>query len=622
MKSFLYGRYDVLRGARGYEIFAASREIDRQLIRQLTPCFSTQDPDFSMLQTLGEFFVYFPIGNGDWVFGKGNVEERGDYFYYMLHAIVLSESMRKALGYNPFRLASLLSPLIGDNRQLPELSANDFEQIKCNPLSLEQCLKALTGEGRGFRLNAVGLLLDHLLRLRKQSPGARLVFDYHVHCDANLWLMVYEMLPVSWRKQLSISSLDAFLKLPTHLQGSFQPSQKSDKIAYVPLQTGHPSTLGHFFNQLLEEPLELSRQKLQLLKALRDDTADEGHSAQTYADHLAAITKALVRPSIRTMQRWQEIDAGKRLFRWKAFFLGQIWQRHAAEKQLFPQVASGIVASMQKDFERLAPKLTHEEGNELKAVLNKLILQVEGLKNQELILMVLGSPSLAADYFPRLEDEDLAQALLDVPLSDKVFQKLLENRLHWRADWSEPLNALWGLRQTTQLPVPLLAQIFDSLLTMDTRFAIHQVITQRFLEEPEAFAEFLDCLSHSKQILSRFIGKIGRLLAHAEQKDVYGFRKLLILCHQKHPDRFEILVANWINQPMADRLMPKLAPDSELASVFLKLWLENAKDDLARLRVLYFTKKIYPNTHPYDWPESKAISVLKGNAMFECLLEV
>ena len=92
MKSFIYGRYDVLQGVRGYEVFGYDQTLARETVKELARAFSSKDPHFKILRVLGEFFVYFPITAGEWVFGKGNVEERGEYFSYILHGVVFKQS--------------------------------------------------------------------------------------------------------------------------------------------------------------------------------------------------------------------------------------------------------------------------------------------------------------------------------------------------------------------------------------------------------------------------------------------------------------------------------------------------------------------------------------------------
>lgn len=623
MRSFLYGRYDVLRGARGYEIFAASRELSRDLIRQLTPCFSTQDPHFSMLQTLADFYVYFPTGSGEWVFGRGCVEERGDYSYYMLHGLVLDESQRKSLDYNPFRLAHLLRPQVGDDRRLPLLT----QEALANAASMheERCLKVfqtLAETQELWRFHALGLLMERLLRLKKQQTGGRLVHDYHPSLDANLWIFFFELLPLSWRKQLSVATLDAFLKLPTHVQGSFQPDQHQDGIAYVPLTLPEPTALGQFLLELAGEPQNLQQQRLQLLNALRDDAQETGIASDVYADQIEAIAKALIRPSIRTMQRWQTISTGRRLFAWKAHFLIQVWERHAHETQYFPNLAATMVASMQADYERLQSTLSPDEDGRLRQTLDRLILRVEGLANRELILMVLGSPRLAADYFPKVEDQTLVEALFRESLEQPLFESLLRNRLQWRPVWSEALNQLWSHPQMLHLPPDLLAQIFDALLEWDTRLALSRVLQDAFLDHPERFESFLKSLTHGTQILSRVVSLIGRQLAHASAQEAGQWLQLLGVCLKVNANHCEGLIAHWIKQRQVEYLLPKLAQDPALGERFLDVWTQHATDRLERLRVLYLAKCLYPQKHPYQWPRKTLVNWLKRNAMFEYLMQV
>ena len=624
MRQFLYGRYDVLRGARGYEIFAADRGLSRDLIRKLTPCFSTQDPDFNILQTLGEFFVYFPTDQGDWVFGKGNVEERGDYFYYMLHAVVLDENERRSLGYNPFSMAHLLNPLIGEQRQLPELPNLPLETYRQNGLeTLRDVFSEMAEDREPLRPWAIGLILDRLLRLKAKRDGAPLAYHFHPNLNAGVWLAVFEFLPVDWRRRLSLSTLDTFLKLATHIQGrTMGRSREPVKGECLSLVPPEQTPLGQFLGELGQVDETLQRQRLQMLFALRDDASEEGVAAGIYAEHLGAISRAMVRPSIRTMQRWQTIAVGRRLFAWKVHFLGQIWERHAEERHYFPNLATSIVAAVKTDYERLQPNLSEQDEKQLRGILNRFILKVDGLANRELMLMVLGSPSLAADYFPKVDDAAMVAAIWRETLDLVTFTQLLENRIHWKNTWSEALDGLWLHPYTAQLPTALLARIFDMLVAWKTRFAIVTILQKRFLDDPDSFQAFLGLLEHGRQMLSRFVVILGRMLVWSPPGRSPAIRTLLRICYRKAPARFLTLAAPWISQRTAEYLLPKLAGDPELAPALLEAWQPAAENDLAKLRLLFFAKLMKPNHHPYDLPSPQLVDMLKGNAMFECLLEV
>jgi len=624
MRQFLYGRYDVLRGARGYEIFAADRGLSRELIRKLTPCFSTEDPNFNILQTLGEFFVYFPTDQGDWVFGKGNVEERGDYFYYMLHAVVLTENERRALGYNPFSMAHLLNPLVGERRELPELPNAPLSHYRKDAMaSLRRVFGKMAEDRDAMRALAIGLILDRLLRLKAKRDGSPLTYHYHPNLDASVWLAIFEFLPVDWRRRLSLSSLDSFLKLATHIQGRTQGGNREGSKG-TPLDMVPPEAtpFGHFLQDLGLVDESVQRQRLQMVLALRDDASEESLSAAVYADHLGAISRAVMRPSIRTMQRWQAIAAGRRLFAWKAHFLGQIWERHAEERHYFPNLATSVVATVKADFERLQPNLSEQDGNQLRGILDRFILQVDGLANRELMLMVLGSPSLAADYFPKVDDEAMVAAIWRESLDLVTFTKLLANRIQWKDSWSEALDGLWLHPFTAQLPTAVLARIFDMLLTWKTRFAIGTILEKRFLDDPDSFQAFLDRLNHGPQMLSRFVVILGRMLAWSSPERTPAVRSLLRICYRKEPTRFLTIAASWIGHRASEYMLPKLAGDPELAPALLDAWQPAAENDLAKLRLLYFARLMQPNAHPYDLPSPQLVNLLKGNAMFECLLEV
>lgn len=621
MRSFLYGRYDVLRGARGYEVFASDRQINSELIRQLTPCFSTEDPHFSMLQTLGEFYVYFPAGQGEWVFGVGNVEERGDYFYYMLHGVVLNEGERQKLGYNPFRLAPYLNPLVGDARVLPELPADMLNRAS-QAKGLGQSLKSLASDQDGMTAYAVGILLDQLLRLNSQKQGGRLVYGYHPNLDASVWHLLFELLPTSWRAQVSISSLDVFLKLPTLIQGSFQAANPKDShLVYLDLSKPEPTPVGYFLQELVSLSDSAKEQRLEMLEALQKDAFEQGASAAAYANYLAAITKALVRPSLRTMQRWQAIEAGRHLFAWKAHYLIQIWDRLGEETAYFPKLATTMVSSMQEDYQRLQPSVSGEEDARLRSHLNRLILHVEGLNNRELILLVLGSPSLAADFFPKVDDQKLVNAMWRETLDGSMFESLLRNRLRFKPSWSEALDGLWSHPQMPRCSPALLAQIFDLLIQWKTRFAIQQLVEHGFSQDPQTFSEFLGHLKQRTQMISRFVHMLGRMLVWTPEEKAQPLCHLLQICLEQGPKQFKAIAGGWIQQRAVEFMLPKLASDPVLAPELLALWQNQADDDLKHMRVLHFVRLMYPRKHPREWPHPEVVSVLQSNALFECLLE-
>jgi len=118
LRSFIYGRKDVLCGEPGYNVFLKSPGFPYNIVKQILNMFSTEDPGAFILRQMDEFFVNFPLQEKDeWIFGKGTVEHRGKYFSYILHGVLLNEQERKQLSYNPFLLSNQLKPRIGENRQ-------------------------------------------------------------------------------------------------------------------------------------------------------------------------------------------------------------------------------------------------------------------------------------------------------------------------------------------------------------------------------------------------------------------------------------------------------------------------------------------------------------------------
>ncbi len=631
MRGFLYGRHDVLHGARGYMVFDYDREISREVIRELTPCFSSEDPDYKILQNLGGFHVYFPLREDLWVFGAGKIEGRGNYYSYILHGLLLDEEERRSIGYNPFLLADLLRPEIGDLRELPSMPSAfpDFPTARIEaemPRAINACLSSPKG---GLWLHIAGDIATRILERKVVSGDARLAYRYNAHIPTALWLLVYHLLPEPERRRTSLTTLDPFLKSSSHIAGGFEQEPKArGREFWLSLDHPEPTTYGTFLTSLIPLDERKRLERTRLLSAIHAD-ADHWAKANTHGErheYIANVLRGLEKPSTKSLEYWDRAPAFQHLFPYKAAHYLQVWQRHRLDAAgWFPKLAETLIRDLQRDFDQLVEERVPPH---LQTAMDEVILALGATASKDLARYLLASPRLAERYLPRVHDRTVAAALWSGEMDAAAFTSHLKARLDAKPAWSEDLDDLFGHKSFYQIGPQLLARIFDLLHSRDTRYFIDHALNRHFIDHPLDFKLFLGELEKKRGFLGRFIESIRQNLLHqrANRTRSDNFLQLLGICGELDEAKLRDQVKGWIRRRWCVHLFPVLAR-SPIQAFFIQTWYEELKTDgahqeLALLRLAWLVQKKRSGKAPDTLADKAIVEKIRENKLFEILLKV
>lgn len=635
MRSFLYGRYDVLQDARGYMVFKHDREIPREIVRELTPCFSSEDPDYKILQNLGGFHVYFPLHDGLWVFGSGKIEGRGNYYSYILHGVLLDDAERRALGYNPFLIAAYLKPDIGDLRELPSLPpavpVDSPEQTeKAIVRAVDDCL-ALPKSG--LWLHIAGDIATRLLERKVTLTNDALSYRYNAHLPEALWRLVYHLLPEHERRRTSLCSLAPFLKRSTHLAGGFEPQPKArGRELWLSFDRPEPTVYGTFLAGLIPLGLDQRNERIRLLSAAFADAsrwAHAGAAVDSPRDAFAYITDVLrgvEKPSPQSLEHWGRVPALGNIFPYKARHYLRVWRRHRADaRRWFPRLGETLIRDLQRDFDGFAADGLPDH---LQKAMDRVIVELGATASKDLARYLLGSPALAARYLAQVHDRTISDALWAGRLDAAAFTRHLQNRLDAKPSWSEDLDDLFGHKHFYKLGPRLLARIFDLIHSRDTRYFIDHALNHHFIDHPRDLRFFLDSLEKQKLFLGRFIESIRQnLIRHrANRTRSDNFLQLLGICGEVDEAKLKDQARRWIRRRPCLHIFPALARSPQL-SFFVEIWSkelekEGPQQELAWLRLAWLVLKKRAGKGMETLSDKALAKKIRGNKLFEILLKV
>ncbi len=445
MKTFVYGRPAVDGGDRGYRIFQ-SQGLNPEELRQLRDLFSDQDPDVRRLQQdhFLPFYAWFPWNEGAWVFGKGRIESRGRlgamYYSYLFHGVVLDQTRRELLAFNPFVLADFFDlseerraacPLIPDKINEKGLMLNLHN--KAGAIATHETLVHELG-----RLAEI-CLFDNPTRILLPHSGRH---------DANFLGMLLFLLPPTLRARLSICTWAPFMVQPTRLVSLVEaPAPLPQGAVWLDGQDKSRSLLFDHLTRFARGNLdEQGRTALvRRYEVLADDLLGRYPEPSLRRRAFEDLFRALERPSLQSLGLFPAV--GAKGFAYKAQHFLAIWGHYQGELKLYPDLADRLVAALATDFRelpeperlRLLPSL-----DQLLAVLGAT-LQGNGLH------LALADPLLCPRLVERLPSERLHELLLEqagkggtLPLD-----LLKANHPSWPAFLDRLVKLFWGryLRQ-------------------------------------------------------------------------------------------------------------------------------------------------------------------------------
>ena len=581
MRSFIYGRYDALHGDRGYQVFGRHPDIQRDTVKQLAALFSSDDPNFRILQYLGEFALYAPFQAQDWLFAKGQIEERGDHYSYIVHGVLMDEEERRTLADNPFFLASRLNPLIGDRRELPPApqhpgNLND-EQVH---RFMTECLVFLANQPRGEQL----ALAAGELATRMATQGS-VRHQYDRSLTAPFWALVYFLLPAPLRTATSLCSLAPFFRAETQISGLFGDTDQNRSSAILRVDQPQTTELGTFLKRLAgRQPDEVFTALTTLTAAQRDFSdrlahkqllegkADGGFPARDYLAFIKTILRGVEKPSVHTLGLWSQTLTHQRLFPLKAQHYLKIWHHNSADiPHHFPDLEERILVNLKNDW--LAIENENEQiAGRLLPQLEAVVEQIGVTQKANLLASLLESPSLAQRFGSRADEATFVDAIMQAPLSGQRFTDLVLARLTQCDTWPTSFSVLFDHNHFSQSPPALLARVFDLMTRVSTRRLSEQLLEQRFKQDPECFRQFLQALQ-TRSFLPRFLKILEFRLSRSHQNPA-AYLPLLKICSEEEPELFRKRVKEWIGHRELETFAPILGKEPSLAAELLELWAE------------------------------------------------
>ncbi|CAN2042891.1 hypothetical protein GMMP15_90029 [Candidatus Magnetomoraceae bacterium gMMP-15] len=453
LRNFIYGRKDVVKNMREYCIFQNTTDCSYEAIRELVTIFSTEDPGSTALQRLGEFFVYFALPDtDDWVFGKGLIEHRGDYYSYIFHGVLLNDQEREELFYNPFLIADQLNPEIKDNR-------NEFTPVrlpeKLNYYSIIlKSFNQITDKAGGGQLSFVGAISAQLL-----IPFKKIIIPYYnVLKRSYIWILIFFLIPEYIRKSISLSTFDLFLvdkevRNQLNISGTFNRDLKRElkerlglkenEIQEISMKKSNDTFIGKWWS------LKLEKNKEESLRYYFDAITSLSYPPES-EDHFKRVLQVTERPSENSLTYWPK-NTGY-LIKWKIKHFKDVWERNErdlkADDDNYQKSCVNIFNAIALfHYESNLEKLDNESKNILKTISKKFTLCLQELKNTDEVKSIISKHhEVVRTWFPDLIDDNMLieslftqsnfqqnseEILKDLMAKDEGVKKLLsDNRLY------------------------------------------------------------------------------------------------------------------------------------------------------------------------------------------------
>ena len=407
MRTFIYGRPAVEKGDRGYRVFK-SQDLEPEAAKQIKDLFSDEDPDVRQLDQghFLPFYAYFPWRDRNWIFGKGKIETHGRlgamYYSYLFHGVLLDELERQSLRFNPFILANCFD-LEGERRtQLPQIP--DKVNQKGYYLNLMNHIKTQAPAARSKEAGRAGLGAGFMASVLLGQPNAdRLLFPHSGQWGSAFWALVYFLLPLSTRREVSLATWDPFLQTHALLRGVADPATLDPSLRPYLIDAERPgkTVFGDLLNRLesgLADETWVQNQMKIYEAAAEDFEALKKNFGQMSSDALEARHKqymeklffAMERPSVKSVGDWPE--AGVYLLARKIHHFRQVWQRNSRDAPIhFPGLATKLWQGLMADFHRLAADFKGDYEADIRAFFSEI---GAALGDPELA-GILGDPCLA-----------------------------------------------------------------------------------------------------------------------------------------------------------------------------------------------------------------------------------
>lgn len=558
MHHFLYGRHDPLDGLEGYEVFRRDTGIQRETLRAMSRVFSNRDPGKLPEIQPFTFLVYTPLTQDLWALGLGTLESRGGYLSYLVHGMVLNEADRKAWAYNPIPLVETLCPKTGPRRSMV------LPQDPVQPITAEGC--ALDGLVQGPRAAGLAKFLTS-----DRPAGAYLAEPYQ---SPAFWTLVYLLLPITVRANLSLCTFAPFLEEPAHLMGTpFAPAR--------PLPgRDDSSALGRLLHQMASATETKALQTLGDLRAAVHDLVPD--LTDPFPEHFFAslehVARGLGRISVQAAKHWLAVPAKGLLFPAKVRALATIWQRNREER---PQWAAGLPL-----------KILESIGRDWSAQSDPDPAVKKGFADLVDLLLASTPPS---DFFAWLRETDDALfwslhdrtlvGLLHLFEDELPVALLLARRLRGPRPWSRTLSRVLNHPCIFSLDGELLGRLIGALPPGLKASFTHQLLSKRFLGQPGRFSTWLSGLS-STQHAEVLLAVLWQLLGEAQP-----VRDLVGEIRSMWP---ESLVNHWadgLTRPGWDKAVTGLIDDEETCALLYRTWLRDDMNTLNQCRLHWFAQQ-------------------------------
>lgn len=621
MRYFLYGRHDVLQNVRTYKIFSDTRHFSGSLVREITAACASGDPDHNILPFLGLFYLYVPLSNNLWAFAKGTVEERGDYFSYILHGVVLDERERAALGYNPFLLTDRLEPAVGNHRALDLLQEEvpyfGADAQKARLLSMMEHL------GRTPRALSHAYLLGEMTT---QILDGRhdLNFGYHRDLGAAFWGWLYHCLPVESRKRLSLAGFSPFWRPLANLSG-YPPG---DERIQVGAGGAAVSEFGRYFAELIRAEPDQINGFLQRLEAMTADyenlKSDPRHLAAgtpiDYGKYLHAVSVGWQEITINAANAWRAVTTGRALYPVKAEALKRVWQAHRIDADtVFPHLRLDILQTLKNDWKRL-----HTEGGPpsvlkpVKRIFDDVVQFTDAVAHGASLLMLLEDPHTAPTYFEKIDDQTFIKAVFAEKPNPRRLASLIRSVLRHRGSWNPHLELLYSFPGFSEMDPVLHAQIFESLDSKQRRTLVQQLWQGGYRTDPNRFTTFYQSLPKAEQQLPVFLETMRPLFI---KKSGIALVPLLKNTVAMDPEKGFTALSFWIRKNNAAEILETLSQDPEWCRTLAPHWWARVENERQELLVCWAWKRTFPATQTRIWENTPFQESIRNKQHFAILFD-
>ncbi|MCP4347985.1 MAG: hypothetical protein GY795_20975 [Desulfobacterales bacterium] len=523
MRTFVYGRKDVLKGMREYGVFLKSPDFPYELGEEIEKLFSTEDfLDPSILQRVGEFILYFPLPDRNiWVMGKGKIEERGKYYSYILHGVLLDKQERENMHYNPFAFLNL-NPDIGDNREyLPDLKP--YQKIGAE----DYCrgISEIFSNSSPRLFNIIGKTAATLT-----ENFRNIVIPYHNNLNENIWTLIFFLIPTSIREKTSLCSFSQFIAERYNQNLTIRGIiHKEDILDILPNEL-YKTPVGDFLFRLLRDDEDRMELLIYFYHAV-----DSILQHRRPSEALKNIIKAVDRYSISSLEHWPEIP-DKQFVESKIKHFQNVCHRYNGDLNVSDirkrLTRHGI--NLSQEMNRI-PGLDGGSSNNLANLFSGNPEMLKEFKAEELIEM---ADSRRSDNMAQFADFILNQA--GENKHDEIIRMLVDKILRERGNLAEFIDNIicqnHGYMQALLYRLYLRTAFLYKNDSISEKNEIMQAIHKCYEIDKDCHTDFF-----YNKIQSRFMGFALHVIATADEKIIKIHREILMNLIQ-HPEGIDKII--------------------------------------------------------------------------------